>query len=120
MDASTAVLQDSPTVSSKDIISYSQGNYRFELTDAAFRKMQAVQDRTPLAVAIDGQVVYYGFVKPGFSSSSCLESITMDWASGNRIDLRLGYPGAAKDADIDDQRNNPKLLATLASQGKLK
>ncbi len=36
----------------------------------------------------------------------------------NKITMNLGYAGT--DINIDDQRNNPKLLATLRKQGKWK
>lgn len=122
VDASAAVLQDSPAAGNEDIVAYSQSDYQFELTNAAFRKIQALQDGTPFAVTVDGRVIYYGLAKPGFSSSACPKSIIMDafWAPGNKIFLKLGHPGAAKDSGIDDQRNNPKLLATLRNQGKLR
>lgn len=76
----------------------------------------------PFAVTVDKQVIYYGFFKPIISSSSCDHSITMDldWTSGNKITLKLGYPGQVQGVTIDDKRNDSKLIATLRQQGKLK
>ena len=78
-------------------------------------------DRTPFAITVDKQVIYYGLFKPSISSSSCDHSITMDvsWSSASKIVLRLGYPGQLPGVTIDDQRNNPILLASLEKQGKL-
>ncbi len=76
-------------------------------------------DGTPFGVVVDKQVIYYGILKPSYSSSSCANSITMDYVgTNNKIAMNLGYAGA--DINIDDQRNNSKLLATLRNQGKLK
>lgn len=122
IDASVSVLQDTATIKNQDILEYSQANYQFKLTDPAIQKVKTFRDFTSFAVTVDKQVIYYGFFKPGFSSSSCGHSITMDvdWTAGNKISLRLGYPGQLQGVTIDDQRNNPNLIATLDKQGKLR
>lgn len=122
IEASASILQDTATIKNQDILGYSQTNYEFKLTATAIQKVRTFRDFTPFAVTVDKQVIYYGFFKPGFSSSSCDNSITMDvdWTTGNKISLRLGYPGSLQGVTVDDQRNNPKLIATLKNQGKLK
>lgn len=122
IDASASILQDIATIKNQDILEYSQTNYEFKLTDTAIQKVKTFRDFTPFAVTVDKQVIYYGFFKPSFSSSSCDNSITMDvrWTTGNKISLRLGYPAPLQGVTVDDQRNNPKLIATLKNQGKLK
>lgn len=97
-------------------------DYTFRLTAAAIQKLKALSDRTPFAVTVDKQVIYYGFYKPGFSSASCDQSITMDilWTTDYAIHLRLGYPGLLQGTTIEDSRNDPKLIATLKKQGKLR
>jgi hypothetical protein len=121
VDASQAVLQDTPTIKNQDILAYYSSSYQFKLTDSSIQKVKAFRDATPFAVTVDRQVVYFGFFKPNFSSSSCDASITMDidWITGNQINLRLGYPGQMQGVVIDDKRNHPKLLETLKQQGKL-
>ena len=121
IEASASILQDTATIKNHDILGYSQTNYEFKLTDTAIQKVRSLRDFTPFAVTVDKQVIYYGFFKPSFSSSTCHNSITMDvdWTTGNNISLRLGYPGPLQGGTIDDQRNNPKLIATLKNQGKL-
>ncbi|MEO5684849.1 MAG: hypothetical protein ABIQ88_19560 [Chitinophagaceae bacterium] len=118
----TSVLQDTAIVKNQDILEYSQSNYQFKLTDLAIQKVKTFQDFTPFAVTVDKQVIYYGFFKPSISSSSCDNSFTMDldWTSGNKINLKLGYPGQLQGVTIDDERNNAKLISTLRNQGKLK
>ena len=116
-----ASLLDSAVVLNNDIIAYSVSEYKFTLNFAAIQKLKTLTDFTPFAVTVDKQVIYYGIFKPAFSSSSCGESVTMDidWNAGNKITLNLGYPGTIQGITIDDQRNNPKLIATLKNQGKL-
>jgi len=119
IDPAVATLQDTAIVKNQDILEYYKANNQFALSDNSMQKMRALADRTPLAVVVDKQVVYYAILKPSYSSSSCTSSITVDYVgTGNRITMNLGYAGA--DLDIDDQRNNPKLLATLKNQGKLR
>ena len=121
IDPSSSAIEDAPTITNKDIINYSQTLNTFKLSDPAYQKVKTFKDRTPFAVTVDKQVIYYGFFKPAFSSSSCDHSITMDiaWSSESKIVLRLGYPSLLAGVTIDDQRNNPTLLATLKKQGKL-
>ena|SRR5688572_11289555 len=122
IDPSVSILQDTPTIKNEDILEYSKSDYQFKLTHVAIQKVKSFNDKTPFAVTVDKQIIYYGFFKPGISSSSCDHSITMDidWTSGNKITLRLGYPGQLQGATIDDKRNDPKLIATIRQQGKLK
>ena len=119
IDPASAKLQDTAIVKNQDILEYYKANNQFALSDNSIQKIKALADRTPLAVVVDKQVVYYAILKPSYSSSSCTSSITVDYVvPGNRITMNLGYAGA--DLDIDDQRNNPKLIATLRNQGKLR
>jgi hypothetical protein len=122
IDASASLLQDKAAIKNQDILEYSQTNYQFKLTDPAIQRVKTFKDFTPFAVTVDKQVIYYGFFKPSISSSSCDNSITMDldWTSGNKISLKLGYPGQLQGVTIDDERNNQKLITALKSQGKLK
>lgn len=119
IDATTSVLQDTAIVKNQDILEYFKANYQFAITDASIQKLKTLNDGTPFAVAIDKQVIYYGILKPSYSSSTCANSITMDYlGTNNKITMNLGYPGA--DKNIDDQRNNSKLIAALKNQGKLR
>ena len=122
IDTSFSVLQDTATIKNQDILEYSKTDYQFKLTDTAIQKVKAFRNKMPFAVTVDKQVIYYGFFKPSTSSSPCDHSITMDidWTSGNKILLRLGYHGQTQGVTIDDQRNNPKLIAALKKQGKLR
>lgn len=119
----TAVLNDAPLVSDKDIVQYSKSDYEYVLTDLGIQKIKAVTPRTPFAFTVDRQVIFYGMTMLYTMSSTCDNSITMlpDMGGANKVQLKLGYPGIySTDPTIDDQRNNAKLIAALAYQGKLK
>ena len=119
VNSSIAVLDDTAIVKNDDVIAYSKSSYQFTLTGIAYERIKKIRNGAPFAVVLDTQVVYYGIAMSSFSSSSCSESITMDYVgSGNQITMSLGYPGT--NVHIDDQRNNSKLLATLKYQKKLK
>ena len=119
IDGSASTLQDTALVKNQDILEFFTASTQFALTDNALQKIKALADRTPFAVAVDKQVIYFAILKPSYSSSSCSSSITVDYVgTGNKIKMNLGYAGT--DINIDDQRNNPKLIATLKNQGKLR
>jgi hypothetical protein len=118
VDASSPILQETPIVRNQDILAYLKTDHQFTISEDSLKKLRELPDNTPFAILVDKQVVYYGIVKPFYSSSSCTSSITMNNFEGpHKISMNLGYAGA--DINIDDQRNNPKLLATLRNQGKL-
>lgn len=119
VDPATAILQDTALVKNQDILEYYRSTHQFALSDHSMQEIKTLADRTPFAVVVNKQVVYYAILKPSYSSSSCTSSITADYVgTGNRITMNLGYVGA--DLDIDDQRNNPVLIEALRNQGKLR
>jgi hypothetical protein len=121
VDAATAVLPDTATIENQDILTYSPSRYQLKLTATAIAKIKGMRDATAFAVTVDKQVIYFGFYKPVYSSSTCEHSITMDldWVSNNKIVFKPGYPGPPSLFVIEDNRNNPKLIETLRSQRKI-
>ena len=120
VDASTAELSSRPILRSDDIVSYSTSTHIFTVKAEAFETLEALDDKTLFAVTVDREVIYYGVVKPFYSSSSCDQSITMNNTRlGNTIEMNLGYPGQVAGVVIEDKRNDARLLATLRSLGKL-
>ncbi|HMQ06906.1 MAG TPA: hypothetical protein PKC30_06360 [Saprospiraceae bacterium] len=106
------IIQDS------DILSYHPEEYYFTLSVSGIEKIKTKPDNAPFGLFVDDRLIYTGFIKPGFSSSSCLESITMDNTGFNqRITMSLGYPG--HNPNVQDRRNNPYLIIALQEQGKL-
>ncbi|MBC7744780.1 MAG: hypothetical protein H7096_06725 [Flavobacterium sp.] len=119
VDASKAVLEDIPIISNQDILEYNRRMHEFTFSANSVQKLMTLRDGFPFAVTIDNRVIYYGINKPSYSSSTCDHSITMDYASdNNKVTMKLGYPGEG--FAIDDQRNNPEILATLGKQRKLR
>ena len=120
VDPSSAVLKVIPVITNSQIISYSKGDYEFRLTNPGKEAAKAFKDIFVFAVTVNKEVIYYGIYKPFTSSSSCDHSITMNISYPNsNLSMRLGYPSPMPGITIDDQRNNPKLLAALEAQGKL-
>ncbi len=122
IDPTASALEDAAVIKNNDILFYFKSSHEFKLSNEAFQKVKTFLGRTPFAVTVDKQVIYYGFFMPSIMSSSCDHSITMDiaWPGDNKVVLRLGYPGLPAGATIDDQRNNSRLLATLKAQDKLR
>ena len=122
IDPSSSSLQSIPIVANSEILEYSSSKYQFKIKTVALERIKALSDRTPFAVTVNKEIIYYGFFKPFISSSSCEHSITMDvaWGQVNRISMRLGYPGLSIGVTIDDERNNPRVLTALQKQGKLR
>lgn len=119
IDPDAVTLQDTAIVKNQDILEYDKANYQYSLNDNSMQKIKTLADGTAFAVTVDKQVVYYAILKPSYSSSSCTGSITIDYVGAdNKISMKLGYAGV--DLDINDQRNNPKLIVTLRNQGKLR
>lgn len=119
IDHVASILQDTAIIKSQDILAYFKATTQFLLSDDSMRKVKTLADGTPLAVVVDKRIIYYAIVKPSYSSSSCNNSITLDHVgTENKIKMNLGYVGT--DVNIDDPRNNPKLIATLKKQGKLR
>lgn len=121
IDAALSEIDDTPMIRNQDILQYSRTEYQFKLTAAGIEKVKALRDKTPFAVTVDKEVIYFGFYKPGISSSSCDHSITMDvsWGTDTKISVNLGYPGQLSGVTIDDQRNSPNLITALKNQDKL-
>ncbi|MDN3655699.1 hypothetical protein QWZ08_08685 [Ferruginibacter paludis] len=121
INPSTATLQDTVAIGNNDIQRYSITDHTFTLNFLTIQRVKAFRDFTPFAVTVDKQVVYYGIFKSAYSGASCDNSITMSniFSADNKIVMQLGYPGMLQGTTVEDQRNNPKLIATLRRQGKI-
>jgi hypothetical protein len=122
-DSATAILAGKPVVYNYDIKEYKQATFMFTLTDSAFQKIKTLAVRTPFAITVNKQVIYYGIYSPPVYSSTCDHSIGINTgtAAERKIQMVLGYPGIVSGTiAIDDRRNNAVLLNALRSQGKLR
>jgi hypothetical protein len=120
VDPASVELEKEPLVGNDDIISYNRSDFMFELKAPASQKVKNFGARAPFAVTVDGEIIYIGVHMPPILSSVCFESITLQHWIPNKVELRLGYPGALESKLIDDRRNDASILATLKKQGKLK
>ena len=119
VDASTVTLENAPLVSNDEIITYSDTQHSYNLSVTAIQKINILPGRTPFALTIDKEIVFFAVYMPHIMSSTCDQSITMYAnVSQNKIFMNLGYPFAS--STINEERNKPVLLATLRAQGKLR
>ena len=121
VNPSTAILQNVPFVSNNEIRQYNKDQFEYRLSESAIQKINALSPRAPFAVTVNKEIVFLGIYMPPTMSSTCEHSITM-FALNNTAYIHLGYPGwiqTPTTTAIDDQRNNPSLLAALKAQGKL-
>ncbi len=120
---SSIVLKDNELISNNDIVAYHHPEHKITLTGSGLNKLDGIYDNTPFCMTVDKEIIYAGFFKPGYSSSSCWHSVTIDPISyvDNQINVNLGYPGTLEDFPIEpDPRENSLLLETFKKQGKLK
>lgn len=124
IDETTITTQASPLISYADIISYDPTHYTFALSDAAriaIENMEYPVYGVAFAVKVNGTLVYSGYFWPGYSSASC------DWvvidpmmaSIGNKITVRLGYPGLIQGQVIPDKRNDIRIIQIFESDDKL-
>ncbi|MDQ4139538.1 MAG: hypothetical protein M3142_03345 [Bacteroidota bacterium] len=106
-------------IANDEILTYHATDHYFTLTAAAINRLKRIKTQTPFYLKVDGQVVYSGFLMPGYLSLACLDVIVMDPISytNNIIWVRYDYSTRSKPAN--DFRNNATLLAALQKQGKL-
>lgn len=118
LDVATAQEKE-VIIANDEILSYHAAEHYFVLTAAAINRLKAVKSQTPFYLKVDNQVVYAGFLMPGYLNMACFDVIVIDPLSynNNMIWVRYGYPNTSKPAN--DFRNNATLLAALQKQGKL-
>lgn len=114
-------IESSPYINYKDIIAYDPENYTFTLSKEAIVKIVAIQQPVAFALAVDRKIIYAGFFRQRFLSSSC-DCIWIDTNGPairpNKIEVELGYAATKNLSDIDT-RNDLLLLNTLRKDGKL-
>ena len=115
----TTVREKEVIIANDEILSYHAAEHYFVLTAAAINRLKAIKSQTPFYLKVDDQIVYAGFLMPGYLSLACLDVIVIDPLSynNNMIWVRWGYPNSSQPAN--DSRNNATLLAALQKQSKL-
>jgi len=125
IDETTVITESSPLVYYSDILSYDSADYTFELSDRAIDAIENLEHSViglAFAVKANNILIYTGYFWPSYSSASC-DWIVMDptmLGIGNKIQVRLGYPGLIQGQIIPDKRNDKRIINILESDNKLK
>lgn len=123
-DYDSIKLEDTPIISSNDIIRYYKKTHEIELTPAAFeriKKLDVPGGGRDFAVCIDRNPIYFGaFWNPVSSLGFGGIVIMKPFGTDKRIiQIQLGYP-ASKFFKGDDPRSNQKIFQSLRQKGKLR
>jgi len=125
IDESNLITESTPLINYSDFLLYDSSEYSFELSDKAVEKIDSMEYSVhglAFAVKANDTLIYTGYFWPGYSSASC------DWIvidplmvrTGNKIKVRLGYPGTIPGLVIEDKRNDERLIRIFKHDGKLK
>lgn len=106
-------------IANDEILSYHAAEHYFILTAAAINRLKAIKSQTAFYLKVDNQVVYAGFLMPGYLSLACFDVIVIDPLSYNNNIIWARYDYANTGQPANDSRNNAVLLAALQKQGKL-
>jgi hypothetical protein len=120
-------LQSQPVLSSEDILSYTQDTHQIELTEAGYRRIQALfptpvrVSGIPFVACVGDERIYLGaFWTPLSSLSFGGVTIMQPMDPNSRsIQIQLGYPGPDF-AGQADPRSDPRILESLRAAGKLR
>ncbi len=125
IDETSVVAASVPLLRYSDFISYDSDEYIFKITGSAQQKIDNLEHSThgiAFAIMADHTLIYTGYFWPSFSSASC------DWvvidpclsSIGNKLQVRLGYPGYNPAFPIPDKRNDERILRIFRQDHKLK
>ncbi len=124
IDETTIKTQASPLIHYSDFISYDSTNYTFVLSDKAKNTIYNMEHSVfgaAFAVKANGVLIYSGYFWPSLSSAIC-DWIVIDplmTSSGNKITVRLGYPGTIEGQAIPDNRNDRRIIEIFKNDNKL-
>ncbi len=127
VDLNDLRLQEEPTLSVDDIITYSKNTHEIEVTAEAYERIQQLYslpvrvDGMPFVVCVGRDPVYAGaFWTPVsslmFDGVIILQPFDRD---EHVIKIGLGYPTPAAFGG-EDPRSDPRILQSLEATGKLK
>ncbi len=123
IDNSTIILESTALVFNDEIRYYELSTHTMGLSESAIERVKEIGDWGAFCVTVNKAIIYSGFFKPSYSSSTCFHSVTIDPLSysGNKIHFNLGYPWSSL-ATIDgvDPRVNELLIQAFRNQGKLR
>ncbi len=98
--------------------------YTFELSKSAINAIEGLQHSVnglAFAITADNTIIYTGYFWPSYSSASCnwvvIDPVMIN--VGNKIMVKLGYPGAVQGQAIPDKRNDNRIISIFESDHKL-
>jgi hypothetical protein len=125
IDEATIKTQASPLINYSDFISYDSSNYTFELTEKAKNVIKNLEHSVfgvAFTIKANGELIYSGYFWPSYSSATC-DWIVIDPLTtiiGNKITVKLGYPGLNQGQTISDKRNDNRIIQIFERDNKLK
>lgn len=119
-DVDDILLDKSPIITTRDIISYSWKGHEMYLTDDARDRIASLQISTtaglPFVVCIGDERIYSGAFWVSWSSTSfdgVVVETTLTGAGSNKIRLQLGYPESPERFRGTDPRFDPRVKEVL-------
>jgi hypothetical protein len=125
IDENSVVTENKPLIYYSDFLSYDSTECIFELSDRAIVAIKNLDHSVhglAFAIKANDRLIYTGYFWPGYSSASC-DWIVIDpfmTSIGNKIQVRLGYPGLIQGQTIQDKRNDERIILIFKNDNKLK
>ena len=120
------ILSDTALIKNSEILSYDKTNFTFTVSENKAKWLNNFElnksHGKAFAVTIDKNVIYTGYFWASFSSSM-VDWIVIDplnYSGGNKLAVKLGYPGLAPQMIIPDLRNDKRLIDLLSLTNRLK
>ncbi len=117
-------LASDPLLTSADLVSYNPQTFELKITESASIKISDLKipvNGIPVVVMVGGERIYGGALWTPISSLS-YEGIALMYNLNPQspgFQINIGYPGMEA-GQIEDFRNDPRILDALKSAGKLK
>jgi hypothetical protein len=125
INESSVIMKGSPLIYYTDILSYDSTEFIFELSDRAVGAIKNLEHSVhglAFAIKADNKLIYTGYFWPSYSSTSCgwivIDPLTT--SIGNKMQVRLGYPGLIQGQIIPDKRNDQRIIQIFKQDNKLK
>ena len=118
-----AKLEKTPLVADSDIEYYKQSEWLFKLKKNIRPLIQNFSSDNGFAVMVNNHVVYYGIFHPEFLSSITFGLATIDpFTFTTESSVSMQYANFNNNPQLTqlDKRNDPRLLAAMASSGRLR
>jgi hypothetical protein len=124
IDKNSVITETYPLIEYSDFLSYNPDEYVFEITEetrTTLEDMGLPVDGLAFGVKANGELIYTGYFWPAYSSIACNWFVIDVFMSvlGNELKVDLGYPGYMEEQEIEDNRNDPRILYIFQKDNKL-